>query len=229
MRPKPAPHEVVTIEVPARPRKRPRQTRSVALVEALKAAGREILEREGREALTVQNLSARAGVAVSSIYEYYPAMESLVAAIYHDYRGEARRDVVEHIMALPPSAGLFEGLLSLLRFGNAALQKWARVDPAFNLKATYYEELVRLDLVKSENFWSAVAMPALMRRFADEVRVRDREKAAFLAHHAVLALPRAVMLGRPHYLAEPDTPLLIAHMLYALLTAPGEASAAKPE
>ena len=213
MRPKPAPHEVVTIEVPARPRKRPRQTRSVALVEAL----------------TMQNLSARAGLAVSPIYEYYPAMESLVAAIYHDYRGEARRDVVEHIMALPPSAGLFEGLLSLLRFGNAALQKWARVDPAFNLKATYYEELVRLDLVKSENFWSAVAMPALMRRFADEVRVRDREKAAFLAHHAVLALPRAVMLGRPHYLAEPDTPLLIAHMLYALLTAPGEASAAKPE
>ena len=57
--------------------------------------------------------------------------------------------------ALPPSAGLFEGILSLLQFGTAALQKWARVDREFNLKATYYEELVRLDLVKSENFWSA--------------------------------------------------------------------------
>ena len=221
--------ETVRIAVPPKPRKQPRQTRSVALVDALKATGREILERDGSDALTVQNLSDRSGVAVSSIYEYFPAMESLIAAIYNDYRSEARREVVRHIADLPPSAGLFEGILSLLRFGTAALRHWARVDPEFNLKATYYEELVRLDLVKSESFWSAVAMPALMEKFSDEVRVHDREKAAFLAHHVLLAIPRAIVLGRPHYLDEQDTPLLIARMLYALLTGTDAGPAGKPE
>lgn len=228
-RAKPLGGDVVRIAVPAKPRKRPRQTRSVALVEALKETGREILDREGRDALTVQNLSERSGVAVSSIYEYYPTMESLIAAIFNDYRSEARREVVQHIEALPASVGLFEGILSLLRFGLAAMEKWAQVDPAFNLKATYYEELVRLELVKSEHFWSAVAMPALMEKFADEVLVRDREKAAFLAHHVLLAVPRAIVLGRPRYLGDEDTPLLIARMLYALMTTPGEGPDSKPE
>ena len=52
---------------------------------------REPFVRERRDALTVQNLSERAGVAVSSICEYYPTMESLIAAIFNDYRSEARR------------------------------------------------------------------------------------------------------------------------------------------
>ncbi|MEJ8858805.1 TetR family transcriptional regulator [Variovorax robiniae] len=216
------------IEVPAKPRKRPRQMRSVALVQALKQTGREILDREGRDALSVQSLSERSGVAVSSIFEYFPTMESFIAAIFNDYRSEARREVVEHIAALPRSAGLFEGIVSLLRFGLVAMQKWAQVDPEFNLKSTYYEELVRLELVKSEHFWSAVAMPALMEKFSDEVLVRDREKAAFLAHHVLLAIPRAIVLGRPQYLGEQDTPLLIARMLYALMTTPGDASDPKP-
>jgi len=38
---------------------------------------REPFVRERRAALTVQNLSGRAGVAASSICEYYPTMESL--------------------------------------------------------------------------------------------------------------------------------------------------------
>ncbi|AMO24106.1 hypothetical protein GCM10027034_17380 [Ramlibacter solisilvae] len=220
-RPKSSAHEV-RIEVPARPRKRPSQKRSVALVEALKATGRAILEREGRKALTLQDLSDRSGVAVSSIYEYFPTIESLIAAIYNDYRTEARRELLAHIDSLPSSARLFDGILSTLRYATETLQQWARIDPEFNLKSTYYEELVRLDLVKTDNFWSAVVMPALMKKFADEVLVRDPQKAAFLAHHVLLAVPRAMVLGRPQYLGEEDTPLLIARMLYALLTTPSE-------
>jgi AcrR family transcriptional regulator len=168
-------------------------------------------------------------VAVSSIYEYFPTIESLIAAIYNDYRSEARRELLARIQALPRQARLFDGLLSMLRFGTAALQHWARVDPAFNLKSTYYEELVRLDLIKSENFWSAVAMPALMARFSDEVLVRDRQKASFLAHQVILAIPRAMVIGRPHYLGEADTPVLLARMLHALLTALPEAPDTNPE
>jgi hypothetical protein len=40
-------HDVIHVAVPASPRKRPRQGRSIALVDALKKAGWDILERNG--------------------------------------------------------------------------------------------------------------------------------------------------------------------------------------
>ncbi|MNC82786.1 hypothetical protein D3C75_1364390 [compost metagenome] len=59
-----------------------------------------------------------------------------------------------------------------------------------------------------------------MRRFASEIRVKDREKAEFLVFQTLTALPRAILLERPDYLTDEDTPRMLARMLYALLTDP---------
>ncbi|MEJ8822603.1 helix-turn-helix domain-containing protein [Variovorax humicola] len=210
--------DVLHVEVPASPRKKPRQARSVVLVDALKKAGWEILEKEGREALQVQWLSERSGVAVSSIYEYFPTMDSLIAAIFEDYRTGLRQEVLGKINALPPQARLFDGIVLALENGLGALHRWSKLDSKLSMQAAYFDELVRLDLVKPRNFWTAFLIPALVARFPDEVKVRDPEKAGFLAHQMVLALPRAVMLERPEYLAQADTCLLIASAVHALLT-----------
>lgn len=219
---------VLQVELPARPRKRPRQPRSIMLVDALKEAGRTLLETEGREALVVNRLSELSGVAVSSIYEYFPTIESLIAAIYDDYRSESRQEVLDHLKTLPDGATLFDGLLSMLQLGTVAMQRWAAIDPEAHLKATYHAELVRLNLVESDQFWSAIVMPMLMERFSAEVRVRDREKAGFLAYQLLLAVPRAMALARPEYVGQPDTPLLFARMLHALLTTDDQAGAEGP-
>lgn len=216
-RSKAADHDVVHVEVPASPRKRPRQARSIVLVDALKKTGWEILAKEGREALTVQRLAERSGVAVSSIYEYFPTMDSLISAIFTDYRTRVRKELLEKIRGLPPSARLFDGILLALQFGMETLQTWTRIDSGLSIKSAYFDELVRLDLVKPRNFWSAFVIPALLDRFPDEI-VTDREKAGFLAHQAILALPRAIVLERPQYLTDPDTPVLLARMIHALLT-----------
>ncbi|RJG26432.1 TetR/AcrR family transcriptional regulator [Massilia cavernae] len=212
--------DILRIELPARPRKRPRQERSVVMVDALKKAGWDILEKEGRDALSLDRLSLRSGVAVSSIYEYFPTMEALIAAIFEDYRGQARRRLVEEIEALPPSAKLFDGVLLTLQIGIALLHQWSQVDRGFFTRSSYYEELVRLDLVKPEFTWPSVATNALMKRFPDEILMRDGEKARFLVYQTILALPRAMGLMKPEYLGEPDTPRLLARMLHALLTTP---------
>jgi AcrR family transcriptional regulator len=217
--PKPGlPKNILRFEAPATPRKRPRQSRSIALVDALKKAGRDILEREGREALTVYRLSEDAGVAVSSIYEYFPTIESLIAAIFDQYRLERRQRLLEQIAALPPTARLFDGLLLVLRTGLALLHSFSQLDPAFNVKAIQYDELVRLDLIRPDNFWSACATPALLTRFAGELLVQDQEKAHFLVYQTLMALPRAIVLEKPEYLSEPDTALLLAGMLNTMLT-----------
>ncbi|MFC5695934.1 TetR/AcrR family transcriptional regulator [Pseudomonas sp. GCM10022186] len=209
---------VLQVELPPRPRKSPKQARSVALVDALKKAGRDILEKEGREALSIYRLSDYSGVAISSIYEYYPTIEALIGAIFDDYRANARLEVIASIRALPPSATLYDGIEMILGTGLSALHRWLQIDSDLSVKTAFYGELVRLEIVKPEQFWTSMVIPALVERFSDEVLVRDREKAGFLAYQAVTALPRALVIERPEYLLEADTVRMLARMLYALLT-----------
>ncbi|NBA96878.1 TetR/AcrR family transcriptional regulator [Pseudomonas sp. R5(2019)] len=218
---KPTPDKTgVQVEIPAQPRKEPRQARSIALVTAVKQTGRQILESEGREALNAMRLAEDSGVAISSIYEYFPTMEALIAAIFDDYRTEARIELYADIMALPPEATLLDGILLALRAVLAAHVKKTLFDPVFSVRSTHYDELVRLDVVKAKQLWTATASSALMQRFASEIRVKDREKAEFLVYQTWSALPRAMLLERPCYLTDEDTPKLIARMLHAMLTDP---------
>ncbi|MCY1343387.1 hypothetical protein D9M69_294040 [compost metagenome] len=210
--------DVLVVELTARQRKLPRQARSIALVEALKKAGRDILEQEGRGGLSVYRLADYSGVAISSIYEYFPTIEALVGAIFDDYRDEARQEVIASLADLPPTATLLDGIEMVLGTGLAALHRWMQIDSELSIKAAYHAELVRLDLVKAERFWAGLVIPALVERFSSEVLVRDREKAGFLAYQAVIALPRALLLERPQYLVAPDTVRLLARMIHALLT-----------
>jgi AcrR family transcriptional regulator len=209
---------LLQVEIPAQPRKEPRQARSIVLVSALKQTGRQILEKEGREALSALRLAEDSGVSISSIYEYFPTIEALIAAIFEDYRVEVRAELLAGIAALPATATLLDGILLTLRIGLAVHYKKTLFDPVFSVRSTHYDELVRLDLIKAKQLWSTSTTSALMSRFASEITQKDREKVEFLAYQTLLALPRAMLLERPGYLTDEDTPVLMARMLHALLT-----------
>jgi len=70
--------------MPDQVRKLPQQSRSIALLEALKIACLKILEEEGHDALTSNRLCAVAGVSKGSIYQYVPNIEALLALIFED-------------------------------------------------------------------------------------------------------------------------------------------------
>ncbi len=207
----------VRLAIPSGLRRHPRQARSVKLVETLKRAAREILEQEGRAALSVSALAQRAGLAPSSIYKYFPTLDDLIAAIFDDHRREYRQRLLDAIAALPPDSTLYDGIVLVVELGMELLSIWSRLDPAFNVKAAHYDELVRLNLVTPDPFWRHAITPALLARFADEIKVEDARKARFLVYQTLMALPRAMVLERPDCLADPHTPHLIARMLCALL------------
>ncbi|MNE63426.1 hypothetical protein D3C80_1587760 [compost metagenome] len=106
----------------------------------------------------------------------------------------------------------------VLRIGLSALHRWLQLDSDLSIKAAYHGELVRLEIVKPERFWISMVIPALVQRFSDQVLVRDRDKAGFLAYQAVTALPRALLIEEPEYLLQDDTVRMLARMLHALLT-----------
>jgi AcrR family transcriptional regulator len=63
------------------PRKTPRQSRSLATVEAVLEAAARILEERGPDGLNTNAVAERAGVGIGSLYQYFPNKHALVAAL----------------------------------------------------------------------------------------------------------------------------------------------------
>lgn len=207
-------------EMSIKARKEPRQARSIAMVEAVKQTARRLLEQHGRKSLTTVRLAEESGVASSSIYEYFPTMDALVAAIYDDYRNEVHNELLARIASLPPQATLFDGICLVLETGLRLHHQKVRIDPVLSVRATHYDELMRLNRLKAGQALSESATQALMCRFANEVRVENWEKARFLAFHTMLGVSRAILLERSDYLTEKGTVTMMARMVHAVLTTP---------
>jgi AcrR family transcriptional regulator len=71
-------------QTPPKPRKMPQQSRSRILVDSIKQACQMILEKEGPRGLTVTKISDVSGVAMGSIYQYFPNVDAIVATLYED-------------------------------------------------------------------------------------------------------------------------------------------------
>ena len=67
-------------------RKRPRQERAQATVEAILQAATYILIARGWEALTTNAVAERAGVNISSLYQYFPNKASIVSELRLRYQ-----------------------------------------------------------------------------------------------------------------------------------------------
>lgn len=67
----------------SRPRKIPRQARSLATVEVILDATALLLVNEGYEQATTNRIAERAGVSIGSLYQYFPNREAVVAALAH--------------------------------------------------------------------------------------------------------------------------------------------------
>ncbi len=94
------------------PRKRPRQARSTATLDAIFEATIQVLLADGMRALTTTRVAERAGVSVGTMYQYFPHKQSLIYALNERYlevladkvettcRAQAGRPVAEMLAAL---------------------------------------------------------------------------------------------------------------------------------
>jgi AcrR family transcriptional regulator len=74
----------VTTQASARPLRRvPVQGRSVARVQRMLDACAELVDQVGYEALTTTMLAERAGVAIGSVYQFFPDKRAIVQALAH--------------------------------------------------------------------------------------------------------------------------------------------------
>jgi AcrR family transcriptional regulator len=71
----------------AAPGRRPRQERSRQRVENILAIALQVMVEQGAEALAMREVARRAGVQISSIYQYFPSKSSIIREL-------AQRDLV---------------------------------------------------------------------------------------------------------------------------------------
>jgi len=71
-----------------RARKRPRQDRSRATVDAIMGAAAQVFAGRGYAATTTNHIAARAGVSIGSLYEYFPSKDALLVALMETHLGE---------------------------------------------------------------------------------------------------------------------------------------------
>jgi AcrR family transcriptional regulator len=64
-----------------RPRKQPKQARSLETVNVIIEAAARILESHGREGFSTNAVAERAGVSIGSLYQYFPQKEALIGAL----------------------------------------------------------------------------------------------------------------------------------------------------
>jgi AcrR family transcriptional regulator len=180
------------------PRKRPRQARSLATVDAILEATAHILVRDGYDRASTNRVATAAGVSIGSLYQYFPSKESLVAALV-DRHCEQMLGVLAESAARYASAPLGEAI----RAGVAAQIRAHRVDP--HLHRVLIEQvprLGRLDRLAQLNRRAAEMVRSYLEAHREEVRDMDLDTAAFIVVTTVEALCHAVVLDHPERLAE---------------------------
>ncbi|MBW2389441.1 MAG: TetR/AcrR family transcriptional regulator [Deltaproteobacteria bacterium] len=76
----------------SRGRRVPRQERSILLVDCIRIAACEILEKDGPNALTTNNIAIRAGVSIGSLYQYFANKEEILEEVFREQADRSFED-----------------------------------------------------------------------------------------------------------------------------------------
>jgi AcrR family transcriptional regulator len=205
--------------IKTQPRKRPRQARASATVEAVLAAAAEVFESDGFAAANVNRIAARAGVSVGSLYQYYPSKEALLVALIERHT-DASLAVLEHAFAQVRTLPLDAAVRHVVR---------AMVDahraPLHQLLTRELDEMGRLDPVQQAiDARAGRAAAAFLSARRGQIRVPDLDFAAFVLVRAVDLLTHAVVADRPRVLGSELLVEELSALVIGYLTSAREAS-----
>lgn len=178
-------------------RRKPKQARSKATVEAILIATAQILEREGPEAATTNAIARRAGVSIGSLYQYFSNREALLEALARRHVEQMRGILTAEIDRFG-DAPLEDAVAALIGALLEALAVNPRLDQALHRLVPLSSAGI-LDAFED----SAVALVSLAVRARPELEIEAPEHAARILVTAIGGLIRTTLRLRPHSVAEP--------------------------
>jgi AcrR family transcriptional regulator len=97
------------------PRKSPAQSRAALTVQAILEGAANILERQGFEGYTTNEIAARAGVSIGSLYQYFPNKDAVTIALIEREMVGMVDEVVAALTLTPPRRALQEAIRASVR------------------------------------------------------------------------------------------------------------------
>ena len=178
------------------PRKRPRQRRSKATVDAILEATARVLVEEGIDRASTNRIAEVAGVSIGSLYQYFPSKEALVMSLLEQH--------CERMLGLL--------LRSSVDLADAPLEKAVRtyvraVIEAHALEPKLHQVLILqaitmgLDTVAEIEQRARDVVRAFLEKRRDEILPNDLEMAAYVLVSAVEAATHRALLETPEDVA----------------------------
>jgi AcrR family transcriptional regulator len=177
----------------ANPRKRPRQDRAKATVDAILTAAAQVLIARGYENATTARIAERAGVSIGSLYQYFPNKEALVAALIEHHADEIVA-VVEDALTVSQHGTLEAGMRAFIRAAVTA----HRLDPRLHkILNEQVPRVGRLGKAMDTSRRVTEAIEGFLRRHEAELDPRrDPALAALVVETALEALAHKAVIAR---------------------------------
>jgi AcrR family transcriptional regulator len=182
------------------PRKKPRQERSRATVDAILDAAAHILVSHGFAGATTRQVAERAGVSIGSLYQYFPSKEALITALVERQVQRVLEVCTEELQAhdaRPPN--------EVVRSVALGLMKAYAVNP--RLHQVLIGEGLKLGMMESlADFEQRIE--SLVRGFlvsyGGDLRPRRVELATFLLTRAIRGVVWSIAIERPELFEDPE-------------------------
>ncbi len=203
--------------LPARliPRKRPRQERSRALVDAIVIAASRVLAESGWDGFEMKTVAQRAGVSSGSLYQYFPDRASLVAEIVERLSEREVAFQTARAMELVQDASveeMFEATIrSTLAFQaqeGALMREALRAMPHLGRHALLTERVGTMVAVMRA--WMAVKMP--------DVPPRELDVTLHVLSNAIHSLTHDGVLARPAWMDDETLAKALVKLVRAYLS-----------
>jgi AcrR family transcriptional regulator len=175
------------------PRRRPRQARAQATVDAIVKATARVLVEEGYDRASTNRIAHAAGVSIGSLYQYFPSKEALVAALVESHQSRMR-DALDQALA----GGAPIGLEARARLVVRGMMAAYRIDP--QLHHVLCQEVPKVgELKKVYGFEQHLAEVCRRELFSasEHIRLNDVDRGVFLIVHAVPSVVRAAIQSEP--------------------------------
>jgi AcrR family transcriptional regulator len=186
-------------QVRTTPRKRPRQARSQATVDAILGATARVLVKHGFEGLTTNAVATAAGVSIGSLYQYFPNKDSLVAALIEDHIDKMNKAVLAELARV--------ATLPLVEAARCVIELTIRahcVDPKLHRVLTEQVPRVgRFQKLREADEICHRMVAGLLAARRKELAIHDPDLSAFLLVSTIESIVHRAALLYPHRLEDP--------------------------
>ncbi len=178
------------VKIALKPRKKPRQARSQATVDAIFEATIQVLLKDGLPRLTTIRVAERAGASVGTLYQYYPHKQALLFAVLQRHLANVEKAITQaaeshHHM---PLATMISAVIDAL-----VEVKTGRLDESRALYAVS-TELNSREVVREHEQRSRAALAGMLKT-ATDAKFRDLDTVVFMLATGAAGPMRAIIEG----------------------------------